>query len=69
MYFERFAARWLVDSEKYVRALVWAANDDELADELWIDRPMLSAWRDCMTDEERAYVDEHSGDAEKWGAA
>lgn len=66
---EQFAARWLVDIEKYVRALVWAAHDSELAEELWIDRPMLSAWRDCMTDEEQSYVDEHRVDAERWGAA
>lgn len=66
---EQFAARWLVDVEMYVRALKWSHHDQIIADELWIDPPMLQAWRDCMTDEERAYVDEHRGDAEKWGAA
>lgn len=66
---EHFAARWLVDLEQYVLAMKWGANDVEVAEELWIDLPMLAAWRACMNEEERAYVEGHQADAHDWGAA
>lgn len=66
---EAFAARWLVDIEAYVRAMRWGANDGEVAEELWVDVPMLTAWRECMTDEERSYVEGHRADVDCWGAA
>lgn len=66
---EHFAARWLVDLEQYVRAMRWGVNDHEIADELWIDLDLLTAWRECMTDEERAYVAQHQADEQSWGAA
>jgi hypothetical protein len=66
---EHFAARWLVDLEQYVLANQWSAHDIEIAEELWIDLPMLTAWRECMNDEERAYVEERRVTAEEWGAA
>ncbi|MCU1589238.1 MAG: hypothetical protein JWP11_494 [Frankiales bacterium] len=66
---EAFAARWLVDIEQYVRALRWSSNDHEVADELWIDLPLLAAWRECMDEEERAYVDQHRNSEHEWGVA
>lgn len=66
---EQFAARWLIDVEMLVRAEQWSRHDDEVAEEIWVDRCMLNAFRDGMTPEEHEYRDQRRQASREWGAA
>lgn len=55
---ERIAARRLIALERLVDVLRWTRHTDEVADELWVDVPMLIALVQSLTDEERAWIDE-----------
>lgn len=54
---EGMAARRLVELDALVDAVRWSPWPDEVADELWIDRPMLAALMDSLTAQERELVD------------
>lgn len=66
---EQFASRWLIDIEQLVLAQIWSAHDDVVAEELWVDVCMLRARRDCLTEDEQAYLDERRRASQEWGAA
>lgn len=55
---ERIAARRLIALERLVDVLRWTRHTDEVADELWVDVPMLIALVQSLTDDERAWIDE-----------
>ncbi|QDF16213.1 helix-turn-helix DNA binding domain protein [Gordonia phage Malachai] len=55
---ERIAARRLIALERLVDALVWTRRTEEVAEELWVDVPMLVTLVQSLTDEERAWIDE-----------
>ena len=50
---ERIAARRLIQLDALVDALLWARDARETAAELWVDLPMLVAFVQSMTEEER----------------
>ncbi|MCR8897254.1 hypothetical protein NWF34_09870 [Gordonia sp. GONU] len=54
---ERIAARRLIALERLVDALVWTRRTEEVAEELWVDVPMLVALVQSLTDGERAWID------------
>lgn len=49
-------ARRLITHEALVRALRWTLQEDELADELWVDVPTVVARLSGLTDEEKADI-------------
>lgn len=53
---EALAARWLVDLDALVDAQIWGRSVDEIADELWVDVPILRARIRSLSDAERDYV-------------
>lgn len=55
---ERIAARRLVALEQLVNVLCWTRRTEEVADELWVDVPMLVALVQSLTDTERRWIDE-----------
>ncbi|GAA2070980.1 ImmA/IrrE family metallo-endopeptidase [Williamsia deligens] len=55
---ERIAARRLVALERLLDVLRWTRHTDEVADELWVDVPMLVALVRSLTDEERTWIDD-----------
>lgn len=66
---ERFAARWLIDIEELARVQTWSQHDAEIAEELWVDVPMLRARRDGLSPDEQAHLDERRRASQEWGAA
>lgn len=52
----RESARRLVTLEQLSEALAWTLRDDELTEELWVDRPTLRARLRSLTDAEHAYL-------------
>lgn len=55
---ERIAARRLIALERLVDALVWTRRTEEVAEELWVDVPMLVALVQSLTDTERTWIDD-----------
>ena len=55
---ERIAARRLVALDQLVDVLCWTRRTEEVADELWVDVPMLIALVQSLTDTERRWIDE-----------
>lgn len=55
---ERIAARRLIALERLVDVLVWTRQTDEVAEELWVDVPMLVTLVQSLTDAERDWIDE-----------
>lgn len=53
---ERIAARRLIQLEALVDALLWSRDARETAAELWVDVPMLVAFVQSMTKEEKVWV-------------
>lgn len=54
---ERIAARRLIALDRLVDALVWSRRTEEVAEELWVDVPMLVALVQSLTDRERDWID------------
>ena len=54
---ERIAARRLVALDQLVDVLCWTRRTEEVADELWVDVPMLVALVQSLTDTERQWID------------
>lgn len=55
---ERIAARRLIALDRLVDALAWSRRTEEIAEELWVDVPMLVALVQSLTDSERRWIDE-----------
>lgn len=55
---ERIAARRLIALDRLVDVLVWTRRTEEVAEELWVDVPMLVALVQSLTDRERDWIDE-----------
>lgn len=55
---ERIAARRLIALDRLVDVLVWTRRTEEVAEELWVDVPMLVALVQSLTDDERDWIDE-----------
>ena len=55
---ERIAARRLIALDRLVDVLVWTRRTEEVAEELWVDVPMLVALVQSLTDQERDWIDE-----------
>lgn len=55
---ERIAARRLVALDQLVDVLCWTRRTEEVAEELWVDVPMLIALVQSLTDTERRWIDE-----------
>lgn len=54
---ERTAARRMVSLDRLVDVLTWTRHPGEVADELWIDPPMLAALVASLTRAERAAIE------------
>ncbi|UAJ16218.1 metalloprotease [Gordonia phage Malibo] len=54
---ERIAARRLIALERLVDALVWTRRTEEVAEELWVDVPMLVTLVQSLNDQERDWID------------
>lgn len=54
---ERIAARRLIALEQLVDVLCWTRRTEEVAEELWVDVPMLVALAQSLTDRERDWID------------
>lgn len=50
------AARWLIPIEKLADGLVWAFDDTELADLLWVDLDTVQTRLVTLTSAETAYI-------------
>lgn len=55
---ERESARLLIDIRKLGEALAWTSDLDQVAEELWVDVPMLQARLDGLHPAERGYLRE-----------
>lgn len=55
---ERIAARRLIQLEALVEALCWSKRAEEAADDLWVDLPMLLAFVQSLSDDEREWINE-----------
>jgi len=53
---EREAARRLISIEALAEAMAWSTDSAEVAEELWVDEPMLKARLDSLHPAERAYL-------------
>lgn len=53
---EREAARRLISLEALADAMAWSTCSAEIAEELWVDEPMLKARMDALHPSERAYL-------------
>lgn len=53
---ERIAARQLIDIRKLGEAIAWSSDPATVAEELWVDEPMLKARLDGLHPAERAYL-------------
>ena len=53
---EGLAARRLIPLDALVDAMLWSLDESELADELWVDVPTVTARLAGLTDAERAHV-------------
>lgn len=54
---ERIAARRLIALDRLVEVLCWTRHTEEVAEELWVDVPMLVAMVQSLTEEEQLYID------------
>ena len=54
---ERIAARRLIALDRLVEVLCWTRHTEEVAEELWVDVPMLVAMVQSLTEEEQQYID------------
>ncbi|MDL9938728.1 hypothetical protein QSJ18_18430 [Gordonia sp. ABSL1-1] len=54
---ERIAARRLIELHRLVDVLLWTRRTDEVAEELWVDVPMLTTLVQSLTDRERSWID------------
>ncbi|WLP90218.1 gp43 [Gordonia sp. NB41Y] len=54
---ERIAARRLIALDQLVDVLRWTRHADEVAEELWVDVPMLVALVQSLTDRERDWIE------------
>ncbi|MGC5249552.1 hypothetical protein ACPXB3_21815 [Gordonia sp. DT219] len=54
---ERIAARRLIQLDELVDVLCWTRRTEEVAEELWVDVPMLVALAQSLTDRERDWID------------
>lgn len=54
---EQAAARQLISLPMLAEAIVWSTDEEELADELWVDVDMVRARLAALTDDEKAYID------------
>lgn len=64
---DREAARRLISLEALAEALLWACDDVELADELWVDVATVRARREGLTPAEHDIIERRI--AEREGAA
>ena len=55
---ESIAARRLISLDRLVDALRWSRNISEIADELWVDVPMLTALFRSLERDERKWIDD-----------
>lgn len=55
----REAARRLIDIRKLGEALAWASDQEQAAEELWVDVPTLQTRLDALHPAERAYLRQH----------
>jgi len=55
---EAAAARKLIPLTALAEAIVWASCEDELAQDLWVDRAMVRVRLSTLTDEERVYIED-----------
>lgn len=55
---ERIAARRLIALDQLVDVLCWTRRTEEVAEELWVDVPMLVALVQSLDDRERDWIDE-----------
>lgn len=55
---EAAAARELISLARLAHAIVWSQDEQELADELWVDVDMVRARLAALDDDERAYIDD-----------
>ncbi|TWS20987.1 hypothetical protein FK529_05720 [Tsukamurella asaccharolytica] len=53
---EALAARRLIDLNDLVEVLRWTRHEEEAAEELWVDVPMLLALIRSLTDDERMWI-------------
>jgi Zn-dependent peptidase ImmA (M78 family) len=66
---EIVASRWLIPLDAYIRARLWSRHEEEQAEELWVDVPILRARADSLTRAERTLVQDRVRAAQEWGAA
>lgn len=55
---EDAAARKLITLTALAEAIVWATCEDELAQDLWVDRAMVRTRLERLTADERVYIDD-----------
>lgn len=53
---ETIAARRLIDLNDLVEVLRWTRHEEEAAEELWVDVPMLLALIRSLTEDERLWI-------------
>lgn len=61
----REAARWLISLERLADAMVWAVDDYELAEELWVDVGTVRTRLSSLTPEETTYLNSRVDAAER----
>lgn len=59
------AARWLIPIDRLAQAMVWAGDDVELAEELWVDVATVRARLRSLNDEETALLNDRLDAAER----
>lgn len=62
---DELAARRLIPLERLADTLAWTESAEEAADELWVDEATLAARIECLTDAERAALDERVARVER----
>ena len=62
---EQLAARRLIPLDALVAALMWAQDDHELADELWVDVDTVRSRREGLTLQERVEIEKRLWAAER----
>lgn len=62
---ERTAARWLINLDELVDALLWGDDERELAEVLWVDVDMVRARLAGLTKQEKQAIEERLWAAER----
>lgn len=62
---DRAAARLLIPIDALVDAMFWAADDEQLAEHLWVDLRTVQCRLSNLTDEETAELNRRLDDAER----